>query len=134
MWQELGNIEDDPEIPRIFNTEDDAANHVKMNGFGAVGTSLKYKTKNKNRIGWVRYYPCDNYVKKGCKKEVKIVHIYNERDRDNRLIFRVYSKGLHCSESDLRPKIIKRTKQNVMRAIVEENKDKAPKKIVELYN
>ena len=134
MWQELGNIEDAPKIPRIFNTEDDAANHVKMNGFGAVETILKYKIKNKNRIGWVRHYPCDNYVKKGCKKKVKIVHIYNERDRDNRLIFRVCSKGLLCSECDLWAKIIKKTKQIVMRAIVEENKDRAPKKIVKLYN
>ena len=73
-------------------------------------------------------------LKKDAKRKSKSFTFTMKETGINRLIFRVYSKGLHCSESDLRPKIIKRTKQNVMRAIVEENKDKAPKKIVELYN
>lgn len=92
----LGDKEDDPQISRIYQTEQDCSSSIKKAGFGSLGTSKKDIIRNKNKTGFIRIYSCDNKNFVNCKKELRFKHIFDERDSQFQPVFSIESKGTHA--------------------------------------
>lgn len=109
-YAQIGHKEDDPDIAIRYSTDEEAKKAVTTSEFGRKGTSNRSIVKDKTKIGFRRTYNCDNKVSAACKKVIRIVHVFNERDGEGQKIFRIESKGEHSGTCDLAAQVRKKVK------------------------